>query len=480
MTTPRNLVGGAWRAPRGSATYRAINPSDISDVVAEYALSTPFDVEDAVAAARAAQPGWAATSPVARGEILVKAGALMRARVEDLAQSMAREVGKPIGEARGEALYSAKVLEFYAAEGPRLAGDALPSGRPGVVAWTVRKPVGVVGQITPWNFPASIAAWKFGPALVTGNAVVWKPCLHSPLTSQMLAEILVEAGVPDGVFNLVHGDGFDVGQAIVDHPGVAAVSFTGSRAVGERVHRAVSNRLGKVQCELGGKNPLVVLADADLELAATTAIEGAFRNAGQKCTATSRVIVEAPVAKAFTEAFVEKARALKVGDARDAGTFVGPVVDARQYDKVRDYIRKGVAEGARLLTGGPDGLDPAGYFVAPTIFDRVTPDMTIAREEIFGPVVALFEVADFDAAVALANDTEYGLSASVCTRDLGRAHDFVARAETGVASVNLPTAGVELHAPFGGAKASGTGVKEQGRPVLEFYTEWRSVYMKVA
>ncbi|WP_119390887.1 aldehyde dehydrogenase family protein [Taklimakanibacter lacteus] len=475
-----NIIDNKALPPAGKATYRAINPSDTADVIADYALSSIDDVNKAVAAANRAAPGWAHETPIARGEILRKAAGLLRERVEAIAQQASREVGKPIEEARGEALYSARVWEFYAGEGTRLTGDNLPSGRPGVVAYTLRKPLGAVGQITPWNFPMSIPAWKIGPALITGNTIVWKPCLQAPYTSIAMAQTLVDAGLPAGVLNLLHGDGFDIGQAIVDHPGLAGISFTGSQKVGFAVHQAASARRAKVQCELGGKNPLIVLDDADLDLAVLTAIEGAFRNAGQKCTATSRVIVQKGIKEAFTKAFVEKARALAVGDARDAKTFVGPVVDARQYEKIRSYIKSGAEEGAELLLGGDSGQNRAGYFIEPTIFDHVKPEAKIAREEIFGPVVALFTVADLDEAITLANDTEHGLSSSICTTSLASAHQFLNRAQAGVTSVNLPTAGVELQAPFGGSKASGLGVKEQGRPVIDFYTELRTAYLKVA
>lgn len=478
--TVHNIIDNKTVAPGGKATYRAINPSDTADVIADYALSSIDDVDGAVAAANRAAPAWAAETPIARGEILRKAAALLRERAEAIAQQASREVGKPIEEARGEILYSARVWEFYAGEGTRLTGDNLPSGRPGVVAYTLRKPLGAVGQITPWNFPMSIPAWKIGPALITGNTIVWKPCLQAPYTSIAIAQALVDAGLPAGVLNLVHGDGFDIGQAIVDHPGLAGISFTGSQKVGFAVHQAASARRAKVQCELGGKNPLIVLDDADLDLAVTTAIEGAFRNAGQKCTATSRVIVQKGIKEAFTKAFVEKAKGLSVGDARDARTFVGPVVDAKQHEKIRAYIKRGQEEGAQLLAGGDVKHNQAGYFIAPTIFDKVKPDAKIAKEEIFGPVVALFTVESLDEAITLANDTEHGLSASICTRSLISAHQFLNRAQAGVTSVNLPTAGVELQAPFGGTKASGLGVKEQGRPVLDFYTELRTAYLKVA
>lgn len=478
--TVHNIIDNKPVPPSGKTTYRAINPSDTADVIADYTLSSIDDVNKAVAAANRAAPAWAAETPIARGEILRKAAVLLRERVEAIAEQASREVGKPIEEARGEALYSARVWEFYAGEGMRLTGENLPSGRPGVVAYTLRKPLGAVGQITPWNFPMSIPAWKIGPALITGNSIVWKPCLQAPYTSMAMAQVLIDAGLPAGVLNLVHGDGFDIGQAIVDHPGLAGISFTGSQKVGFAVHQAASARRAKVQCELGGKNPLIVLDDADLDLAVTTAIEGAFRNAGQKCTATSRVIVQKGIKDAFTKAFVEKARTLAVGDARDAKTFVGPVVDAKQYEKIRTYIKSGEAEGARLLAGGDNGHNRPGYFIGPTIFDNVKPEARIAKEEIFGPVVALFTVDNLDEAITLANDTEHGLSSSICTRSLASAYQFLNRAEAGVTSVNLPTAGVELQAPFGGTKASGLGAKEQGRPVLDFYTELRTAYLKVA
>ena len=480
MTPVTNHIGGSALEPSGPNTYRAINPSEVSDVIADYRLSSISDVERAVDAARAAAAGWAAMSPVARGEFLRQAAGLLRSRHEEIARQMTREVGKPLEESRGEALYSARVLEFYAGEGTRLGGDGLPSSRPGVIAYTVRKPIGSVGQITPWNFPMSIAAWKVGPALITGNTVVWKPCLQAPFTSMALMQAFADAKLPAGVLNLVHGDGHDVGRAIVNHPGLAGISFTGSQKVGFAVHQAASARRAKVQCELGGKNPLIVLDDADLDLAVTTALEGAFRNAGQKCTATSRVILQRGIKEAFTTSFVAKTKALRLGDPADPATFVGPMVDARQYEKVLAYIQKGVDDGATLLCGGPERSTNTGYFIKPTVFDNVATDAVIARDEIFGPVVTLHTVADLDEAITLANDTEHGLSSALCTTNLRSAHAFVSRAEAGVTSVNLPTAGVELQAPFGGTKASGLGVKEQGLPVLDFYTEWRSVYMKVA
>lgn len=480
MKAVRNYIRGAWVEPTGDNTYKCINPSNFDEILIEYRLSGVSDVATAVAAAKQAAGAWAATSPIARGEILRVAAAKLRERVAEIGERMAIEVGKPIEEALAEVTYSARVLEFYAAEGPRLTGETLPSLRPGVVVGTVRKPLGVVGLITPWNFPMSIAAWKVGPALVAGNAAVWKPCLHAPFTSMALAEALEEAGLPAGVLNLVHGDGFDVGQAIVDHPDVAGVSFTGSKAVGYHVYSSVSARQGKVQCELGGKNALVVLDDADVELAVTTAIEGAFRNSGQKCTATSRIIVQQGIRQRFTEYLVERTRALKVGNAIDRENYLGPLVDRRQYEKVRGFIERASASGATMLCGDEDGLSNTGYFVRPAIFDNVARDSELATQEVFGPVVALFPVDSLDEAIELANDTEYGLSASICTQNLAAAHQFVSKVVAGVASVNLPTAGVELHAPFGGTKASGLGVKEQGRPVLDFYTEWQTVYMKMA
>lgn len=480
MTTHvANLIAGRRVAPAGSERYRGINPARLDEVLSDYAFSTATDVEEAVAAAAGAKRTWRETSAIMRGEIVAKAGQIIRGRAKELGALMTREMGKPIGEAIAEVDYAGKVLQFYAAEAQRPTGETLQSGRPNVHYYTTREPIGVVGAITPWNFPFSIACWKLGPALVTGNTVVWKPAPHHPLCSQAIIEALLEAGLPDGVVNLVHG-GAEVGGAIVSHPDVAGISFTGSTAVGQALYRTVSQRLARAQCEMGGKNALYIHAAADLDKAVTLAVEGAFRSAGQKCTATSRVLVDAAIRDDFTGRLLARVAELKVGDPTDGSTFLGPVVDDRQFTKVTGAIAAGINTGAKLAAGGAERAAENGYFVAPTVFDGIGIGDPLAREEIFGPVMALVPVENLESAIAAVNATDYGLSAGIVTRDLEAAHRFARNVETGVVNVNLPTAGVEMHAPFGGWKGSGLGLPEQGLKILDFYTKWRSVAMQFA
>lgn len=476
-----NFIGGEWVPAADGQVAEDRSPADVEQVVAVVPRSSAEDVRRAVEPARRAFAAWRRTSAVARGEILFRAAAIVRSRAEAIARLLTREEGKPIGESRAEVLRAAQILEYFGGEGPRLAGETLPSARPGVFLYTLREPLGVVGVITPWNFPIAIPAWKMAPALVAGDTVVFKPASQAPATGLELVKALAEAGLPAGVLNAVVGPGAEVGQALLEAEGVRAISFTGSTATGTRLYEDATRRGLRCQCEMGGKNPLVVLADADLDLAVEIALDGAYRSAGQKCTATSRIIVERPVARAFTERFVERARALRVGDPLDEATYVGPVVDRGQMESILGYIRAGVREGARLILGGhrlEQGPLARGFYVAPTVFVDVRSDMTLAQEEIFGPVVAILEAADFDEAVRLANETRYGLSASVCTRDLSKAHRFVAEVEAGVVGVNVPTAGVEFQAPFGGTKASGTPFKEQGRVAVDFYTQLKTVALQ--
>jgi aldehyde dehydrogenase (NAD+) len=474
-----NVVAGKRAAPQGTERYRALNPARLDDVIADYAFSSPANLEAAVAAATRAAKSWRAASAIARGEILAKAGASIRSRAAELGALMSREMGKPLAEAAGEVDYAGKVLQFYASEAQRPAGETLHSGRPNVHYYTVREPIGVVGAITPWNFPFSIACWKLGPALVTGNAVVWKPAPHHPFCSQAIIDALMEAGLPEGVVNLVHG-GAATGRAIADHSAIAGVSFTGSTAVGQEVYRQVSHRLARAQCEMGGKNALYVHKDADLDKAVALSVEGAFRSAGQKCTATSRVLIDRAIAADFSDRLIARVAQLTVGSPLEASTFLGPVADMRQFDKVRGYIKAALAAGHALLAGGVAAPLENGYFIAPTVFGDVPAQAVIAREEVFGPVLALVPVDGLESAIAVANGTDYGLSATICTRDLEAAHRFARGVETGVIGVNLPTAGVEMHAPFGGWKGSGLGMPEQGLKILEFYTKWRSVAMQYA
>jgi acyl-CoA reductase-like NAD-dependent aldehyde dehydrogenase len=476
-----NLIGGAWRAPASAEYFEDRNPANTSEVVGLFPRSGAEDATAAVDAANGAFDGWRRELPVRRGGYLLRAAAIVRGRLEEITRDFVREEGKPIKEARAEVLRAAEVLEYFAGEGARMSGETLPSSRPGVFLYTLRRPLGVVGIITPWNFPIAIPAWKLAPALVCGNTAVLKPASQAPLAPWHLVNALHEAGLPAGVVNFVTGPGAAVGSALIEHPAVRAISFTGSTEIGTRVYQSGSQRGARVQCEMGGKNPLVVLADADLETAVRLTLEGAFSGTGQKCTATSRVIVEQPLHDAFLSRLVEAAKMLTVGNPLDEDTFVGPVVDESQMTKVLNDIDIGRREGAELLCGGrrltERGLQ-RGYFVEPTVFARVTPDMRIAQEEIFGPVVAVMPARDFDDTVALANRTRYGLAASIVTGSLAKAHAFTERVEAGLVMVNLPTVGVEYQAPFGGTKASGTAFKEQGKVAVDFYTEVRTVAMR--
>ena len=474
-----NVIGGRRVAPGGDERYRALNPARLDDIVAEYAFSSLADVDAAIVAASGAAKAWRETSAVARGEILTRAGTLLRDRAGDLAALMTREMGKPVGEAKGEVDYAGRVFQFYAGEALRPRGETLHSGRPNVHYYTTREPLGVVGAITPWNFPFSIPCWKLGPALICGNTVVWKPAPHHPGCSQALLDILTEAGLPEGIVNLLHG-GAATGAAIVEDRRLAGVSFTGSTAVGQGVYRDVSARLGRAQCEMGGKNALYVHAEADLDKAVTLTVEGAFRSAGQRCTATSRVLVDERIASDFNGRLLKRVAELKAGDPFDPQSFLGPIVDDRQFGKVRGHIDAAISAGHALLAGGSELPVGNGYFVAPTVFGEIAPEDRIAQEEIFGPVLALVPVSGLERAVAIVNGTEYGLSATIVTRDLEAAHRFAQTVETGIVGVNLPTAGVEPHAPFGGWKGSGLGVPEQGLKILEFYSKWRSVAMQYA
>jgi len=477
--THGNLIGGRW--VDGAEHIEDRNPADREEVVGVFARGTPDDMTAAVRAAGEAFPAWASLAAPARGAVLFRAAELLDGRVEQLSTEMTREEGKTLPEARGEVRRSINILRYFGGEGARLPGLLAPSERDRVLAYALRKPLGVVGLVTPWNFPSAIAAWKLAPALVAGNTVVLKPASAAPLSSWRIVEALVEAGMPDGVVNFVAGPGSTLGEAMIDGPGMRAISFTGSCEVGAEIYdRAVRRRL-RVQLEMGGKNPTVVLADADLDRAAADVVNGAFASTGQKCTATSRVIVERAVHGALVERLVARTRALTVGNGLDPGTDVGPAVDQHQLDTVLGYVERGVREGATLLCGGRRLQEPPfdrGFFVEPALFANVDPRMAIAQEEIFGPVLAILEADDFDDAVRLANGVAFGLSAAVQTRDLSKAFDFVSRIEAGLVTVNLPSAGVEYQLPFGGTKASSVGPKEQGPHALDFYTDWKTVYIR--
>ncbi|MEP6501693.1 MAG: aldehyde dehydrogenase family protein [Betaproteobacteria bacterium] len=478
----RNYIGGEWVL--GETSNLNINPSDTRDIVGEYARATRAQVETAVTAATTAQPRWATANPQQRADALDAIGSEILARRQELADLLAREEGKTLPESAGEVLRAAHIFKFFAGEALRPGGELLASTRPGMSVEVTREAVGVVGIITPWNFPLAIPAWKIAPALAHGNAVVFKPADLVPGSAWALAEIISRAGLPEGTFNLVMARGRDVGDALMTDPRVTAVTFTGSEPTGRKVAQACIGRPGtmaRFQLEMGGKNPLVVLDDADLEVAVECAINGAFYSTGQRCTASSRLVVTEGIHDRFIAALLERLKGLKVGDARRAGTGIGPVVDESQMAQDMKYISHGRDDGGQLAFGGEhlsavDGQP--GFYLQPTLFVDTTNDMRINREEVFGPVASVIRVRDADEALAVANDTEFGLSAGVVTQSLGQAHRFKRDLQAGMVMVNLPTAGVDPHVPFGGRKASSYGPREQGRYAAEFYTTVKTTYLK--
>jgi aldehyde dehydrogenase (NAD+) len=473
-----NLIAGEWRE---AANARAnINPSNTNDVIDHYAAATRADAEAAVAAARAAFPAWSRSTPQERHDILKRIGDEILARKDELGRLLAREEGKTLPEGIGEAARAGQIFLFFAGEALRQSGEKLASVRPGVDVEITREAVGVIGMITPWNFPIAIPAWKIAPALCYGNAIVFKPADLVPGCAWALAEIISRSGLPAGVFNLVMGRGSEVGQAILNHPDVAAVSFTGSVSTGRKVAEAcvAAMPMKKVQLEMGGKNPLVVLDDADLGVAVECAVNGAYFSTGQRCTASSRLIVTKGIHDRFVAALTERLKGLVVDDALKAGTHVGPVVDQSQLDQDLRYIAIGKDEGATLHWGGELlNRETPGFYLQPALFTQVENTMRIAREEIFGPVATVIAAKDYDEALALANDTDFGLSAGICTTSLKHASHFRRNAEAGMVMVNLATAGVDYHVPFGGRKGSSYGPREQGRYAAEFYTTVKTSYI---
>lgn len=474
MALHRNLIDGEW--VEGEPVPN-INPSNLKDVVGEYARATAEDARRAIAAAKAAFPAWSRSGPLQRHDVLAKASAEIVARKDELGRLLAREEGKSLPEAIGETLRAAQIFDFFAGECLRLTGETVPSVRPGVGVEMTREAVGVVGLITPWNFPIAIPAWKIAPALAYGNTVVLKPADLVPGCSWAIVDILQRAGLPKGVLNLVMGKGSVVGQALLDSPDVAAISFTGSQATGTRVAEASVRVMRRFQLEMGGKNPLVVLDDADLGVAVEAAVNGAFFSTGQRCTASSRLIVTDGIHDRFVAAVAERLKGLKIDDPLKDGTQIGPVVDAGQLKQDEDYIAIGRKEGAELVAGGERlNRDTEGFFLSPALFVGATNEMRISREEIFGPVAGVIRVKDYDEALAVANDTPFGLSSGICTTSLKHATHFKRNAEAGMVMVNLATAGVDFHVPFGGRKGSSFGPREQGRYAVEFYTTVKTAY----
>ena len=470
-----NLIAGEWLA--GTGLRRNINPSDTSDLVGEYAHADAVQTERAIQAARQAFPAWSRGSVQARADALEKIAAELLARKDELGNLLAREEGKTLPEAVGEVARAGQIFRFFAGEVVRASGEHLPSVRPGIEVDITREPIGVVGIITPWNFPIAIPAWKIAPALAYGNCVVFKPADLVPGSAWALAEIISRSGIPAGVFNLVMGPGSQVGQTLLNHADIDAISFTGSVDTGRRVLAATAPRFAKVQLEMGGKNPLVVLDDADLARAVECAVQGSYFSTGQRCTASSRLIVQRGILPRFTEAVVERLKTLKVDDARATGTDIGPVVDESQLAQDLSYIQIGQDEGARLAFGGRV-LERAtqGFYLEPALFVDAEPGMRIAREEIFGPVACIVPADNFEHALALANDTAFGLSAGICTSSLKHATQFKREAQAGMVMVNAATAGVDYHVPFGGRKGSSYGPREQGRYAAEFFTTVKTAY----
>jgi acyl-CoA reductase-like NAD-dependent aldehyde dehydrogenase len=481
MRSYQNFIGGDWVPAKSGQTVQNVNPADTREVVAQYPLSGKEDAAAAIDAAKKAYPGWAAMTPVARGRILSKASQILESRKAELAELLTREEGKTLAESTGEVQRAADIFRFFGGLSYTLGGQTIPHDLPGNFLFTRREPLGVVGLITPWNFPVAIPAWKLAPALVSGNAVVIKPATQAPAMTLELTKAFAEAGLPKGVLNVVIGEGRMVGGELASNPAVAALSFTGSYTVGNQIYQQLAHRMARAQMEMGGKNPTIVLADADLDLAAKLVAIAGFGLTGQACTATSRVIVEKSVMEAFTAKLIEKAQAIVVGNGLKQGVTMGPAVSKQQLSGNLNYVDIAVAEGAKLVWGGQrltDGDFAHGHYMQPTILGNVSPKMRIACEEVFGPVVGVIAVENFDEALGVANGVDVGLSASLVTRDLKKAMLYAERIEAGVVKINQISTGLALQAPFGGVKKSSTdSFKEQGPQAIEFYSKLKTVYL---
>lgn len=475
-----NYINGKWQASRAGRTFEDLNPANKTDIIGRFPRSDASDVDAAVQAARVHYPRWHKVPAPRRAEIMFRAAEIMVRRKDELARSMTREMGKVLQEASGDVQEAIDMTYYIAGEGRRLFGQTTPSELPDKFAMSVRVPIGVAAAITPWNFPLAIPTWKLIPALVAGNTVVFKPAEDTPLMAQRLVEILLEAGLPEGVLNLVQGIGEEAGVALVAHPDVKVVSFTGSSETGREVAKVCAEHYKKVALEMGGKNPIIVMDDADLELALEGAVWGAFGTTGQRCTATSRLIVHRAVLREFTDRFVERAQQLRLGDGLLPTTDVGPLINEAQLRRVHSYTEIARQEGAKILTGGyiyTEGDCAKGFFYAPTIFAEVTPDMRIAQEEIFGPCPAIMEVGSLEEAIDVANSTTYGLSSAIYTRDVNKAFIALRELEAGITYVNSSTIGAEVHLPFGGVKHTGNGHREGSQTVLDVFTEWKTLYI---
>jgi alpha-ketoglutaric semialdehyde dehydrogenase len=480
IETHNNLIDGEWKESVSQKHFNSINPADTTDIVGVFQASNEEDVKQAIEAASKAFPGWANTALSKRAAILNKAAAILEENAEKYAVELSREEGKHVSLAKGEVLRSAQTLRFYAVEGQTFTGETYPHDDPNMKVSSEREPLGVVSVITPWNFPISIPARKIGPALITGNTVVFKPSSDTPLIGLRLVEALQEAGIPNGVINFVTGKASEIGDSLITHKAIRAVTFTGSTAAGEDIHQK-SSFTTRTQMELGGKNPLIVMDDADLDTAATLTVNGGFSLTGQACTGTSRVIIMKDVAEAYVQKLVEKTGALKIGNAFEDGVKIGPLANKKQFNNVLKYIEYGKEDGATLVYGGEalnEGQYEKGYYVQPAIFTNVKPEHRIAKEEIFGPVIAVIEVDSYEEAIRIANDVEYGLSASIVTNNLKIANQFTKDIQAGTVKVNRTTTGNLVNAPFGGLKKSSTSTfRESGRVGLEFFTQQKTVYI---
>jgi aldehyde dehydrogenase (NAD+) len=476
----RNYIDGKWLGAKTGKSFENRNPANRNDLIGLFPSSGQADIDDAVAAAKKAFASWRLVPAPKRGELLYRIGELLKKHKEELARIETREMGKILKETRGDVQEGIDCAFYNAGEGRRLFGETTPSELPDKFAMSVRAPIGVCALITPWNFPLAIPTWKLFPALLCGNTVILKPAEDTPHTALRFLEILEAAGVPSGVVNLIHGRGEDAGAALVRHPDVKLVSFTGSAAVGRQIASACGQDLKRVSLEMGGKNAQIVMEDADLDLALEGALWGAFGTTGQRCTATSRLILHRDIKQRLTDRLVARAEKIRIGDGLDENIEMGPLINQTAREKVEHYITLGKKEGARLLTGGSiynQGACADGWFFQPTIFDRVTPGMRIAQEEIFGPVLSVLEVASFEEAVEVLNGTAYGLSSAIYTADVGRAFRAMRDVEAGITYINGPTIGAEVHLPFGGVKDTGNGHREAGTTVYDIFTEWKSIYV---
>jgi aldehyde dehydrogenase (NAD+) len=478
--TFKNFIGGQWVATASGRVKPNLNPADTREPIGHYQVSTAAEAENAVAIAKKAFAGWRATPPPRRGAILARAAAIMERRREEITHILTTEEGKCPSESGGEVQRAINAVEFMSGEGRRMNGETIPSELAHNFLYATREPLGVVALITPWNFPIAIPAWKLAAALVTGNTVVLKPASLTPWCAMALVECFQEAGLPDGVLNLVTGGGGEVGDTLIAHRDVKAISFTGSNEVGNHIAAVAGPRLAKVQLEMGGKNAVIILDDADLELATNAVLLGAFGSTGQRCTATSRAVVDRKVAGRFLDMLVDRTKKIQVGPGKDTATYMGPCVDKGQYETVLHYLDVARKDGAELVLGGKplaDGPHAHGYYVAPTIYTKVKPSMAIAREEIFGPVLSVLEVGDLSEALSVANDSPFGLASSIFTRNVSDVFRYIDAIEVGMVHVNSATIGGEVQVPFGGSKGTGFGGREMGNTAIEFFTEWKSVYV---